>query len=559
MAANSHGISVYLNGNDVPSAHDTAVIRGLIGEKLVNIARIERDIWTAEEQLKKLNQRKNEAQADLELHRSLLCSVRKLPIEILGEIFMLRTREDRTISNPPHPLKAPMLFCQVSKSWRTAAISNPLLWSTFGIDVSCRPYSAELTQLWLHRAQKMPLTLGLRVNGEKQDLERIRDLNITLVRDTLIPNFARCRSFTFRCLGEFDDHLLEEIPLSATPNLEYLDLPLDLPNCPFMFQWCFNLAISSPRLRHLTCGIPSVLFRDGAWEYIEKLDLRFMGLRHSQVERFLKVAPRLKELNFGLVTRDSEPTPTTPPSPIVQHESLRALKIYDRSEHLGTLLDALNLPNLAALTISGRRRGWPHEQMLGFLERSGCSLRLLDIESTTLLSEDLITYISTKRIRESLEDLRVNKTVPTTKSLLDYLTVNPGKQPIPLPKLRSFLCSIDPVNQAILYENFVKSRWNDMPDERGSLVLGSGEIARLKRIYLTIISPVFEGATIETPQLNTLLEKIGETSDVVVTVYRLSNTFDESTSTLPPEPPSPPASEYGGDDDDDDDDRRRGG
>ncbi|KAL0563321.1 hypothetical protein V5O48_018750, partial [Marasmius crinis-equi] len=554
MAADSHGISAYLKSNNVPSFHDASAIRGIISEKLFTISRIEQEILAAEETLKKLNQKKDEAQKDLQLHRSLLCGVRRLPLEILGEIFTLCTNEGRSILTPPHSLKAPMLFCQVSKSWRMAAISNPLLWCTFGIDVSCRPHSTELTNLWLKRSQNMPLTLGLRVNGEGQDHDRIRTLTIALVRDCLNPQFNRCRSFTFRCTDEFDDQLLEEIPLLDTPNIQHLDLPLDLPNCPFMFQWCFHLAISSSHLRQLTCGIPSVLTRACLWDHIEKLDLRFMGLGHSQVEGFLNAAPRLKELNFGLVTRGSQPASTTTPLPIIQHDSLRALKIYDRSENLGAFLDVLKLPNLLALTIAGRRRAWPHGQMLGFLERSGCPLQLLNVESTMLTPEELITYLSMKRIRQSLEDLRVNKTVPTSKTLLEFLTVKPSsKKPIPLPSLRSFLCSIDPVNQSTLYEQFVRSRWNEGSDSE-PLVVGAGEdsvqVARLRRIYLTIISPIFEGATIETPDLNALLKLMGKDSDVVVTVYRLSNTFDDGSSPLPPEPPSPPASEYGSDDED---------
>ncbi|KAG7092126.1 hypothetical protein E1B28_008500 [Marasmius oreades] len=545
MATNGHDFSKYFQSNDFPSFHDTTIIRERILEKSSRVTRMENEISLLKEKLQT-------AKADLELHQSLLSGVRRLPTEILGEIFMLCAREDCSISTLPDPMKAPMLFCQISKAWRAAATSNPLIWSTFGIDVSRQPRILELTKLWFQRSQKLPLILGLRVNlDEKQELQKIRAMNIQLIKESILPNFTRCRSFTLRCAGEFDDSLLEEIPVLSSTNLEHLDLPLDLPSCPFMFQWCFHLAISSPQLRRLTCGIPSVLFVPSVWSNIERVDLRFMGLTASDVESFLRVAPRLRQLSFGLVSRASQPQSLALRGSILEHDTLRSLQIYDRFGDLGSLIDFLKFPKLVALSISGRRYPWPHGQMLAFLERSNCALRLLNVESTTMTSDDLISYLSMDRIRRSLEDLRVNKTVPTSKTLLEFLTLKSSSEnPVPIPRLRSFMCSIDAVNQASHFELFLKSRWH--PDKDGTNDEGTGgdsvSISNLKRIYLTIVSPVFDGATIETPALMELLEKVGKEpgGEVSVTMYRLSQTFDEDHSSLPPEPPSPPTSDYDG-------------
>ncbi|ESK86244.1 hypothetical protein Moror_16624 [Moniliophthora roreri MCA 2997] len=557
------GISRYFTTNDPPSHQDAVIIRHVVQEKADTVSSITDEISSLQKQIQHLSQKREAAQQDLDAHRGLLSSVRKLPLEILGVVFSLCTQRDCTSMTLPNTLKAPMLFCQVSRYWRSAAISNPSLWSTFAIDVYHKPHSFELTRLWLSHSQQLPLALSLTITApsEAQDMEKpeqhpslpsIRNSVITLMKNLVIPNFYRCRSFTLRCQAAFDDKLIDAIPAPPTrvPNLEHLDIPLDLPHCPFMFQWCFGLAMSSPRIKHLICGIPSVLQHksdaSSNWNYIETFDLQQMGVSPTEAVRFFAVAPRLKTCVLGLCNWNSgdDLEPEDGPRGIVKHEKLRVLKVYDRADLLGSLLDLITLPKLASLTVSGlvQTGGWPDAQLRNFLERSDCPLQVLNVQDNTIPPENLIGYLSMERIRKSLRDLRLHKTVPMPKRLLEFLTSGDATTSTPaVPNLRTLMCTIDPINQASMFELFVKNRRRANVEK--------GIMSRLKRIYLTIISPIYGGLVLETPDLSALLEEVEKTGemDVKVTLYRFSEVL---TTTVLPNPPNPP-DELEDDEDDD--------
>ncbi|EEB98748.1 hypothetical protein MPER_01693 [Moniliophthora perniciosa FA553] len=108
-----------------------------------------------------------------------------------------------------------------------------------------------------------------------------------------------------------------------------------------------------------------------------------MGVSPTEAVRFLAVAPKLKTCVLGLCnwnSGDDLDPEDGGPREIVKHDTLRVLKVYDRADLLGSLLDLITLPKLASLTVSGlvQTGGWPDAQLRNFLERSDCALQVLN-------------------------------------------------------------------------------------------------------------------------------------------------------------------------------------
>ncbi|KAJ7753816.1 hypothetical protein B0H16DRAFT_763018 [Mycena metata] len=110
----------------------------------------------------------------VEAHRALIAPVRRLPRDIIQEIFIACLPEDRNCVMSA--LEAPVLLGQVCSSWRTISISTPLLWASLHIvepilprepSVSTQLLHAEkhaqrieTTKAWLARSGECPLSLS---------------------------------------------------------------------------------------------------------------------------------------------------------------------------------------------------------------------------------------------------------------------------------------------------------------------------------------------------------------------------------------------------------------
>lgn len=142
--------------------------------------------------------RQNILQAMDELS-SMLAPVRRVPGDILSEIFLLcRARAfDQT--------EAPLLLTQVCSRWRAVAISTQALWSSM-IFGSYFQTSPELLHLWLMRSGGYPLNLDLRSEPPESAYSRRE-----AVFDALIQHHSRWQDINLFMLPS-DLGLLEVVP-----------------------------------------------------------------------------------------------------------------------------------------------------------------------------------------------------------------------------------------------------------------------------------------------------------------------------------------------------------
>ncbi|KAF8957587.1 hypothetical protein BDZ97DRAFT_102042 [Flammula alnicola] len=100
----------------------------------------------------------------------ILSPIRRLPPEILGEIFLVY----RVVSGRPVSLRTSpaAVLSQVCRSWRQTAISLPPLWDTLRVDYTLastlsRPQNqrplriCRIMDLWFERSNPLPLDFSL--------------------------------------------------------------------------------------------------------------------------------------------------------------------------------------------------------------------------------------------------------------------------------------------------------------------------------------------------------------------------------------------------------------
>ncbi|KAF7361684.1 F-box domain-containing protein [Mycena venus] len=110
-----------------------------------------------------------------------------LPFEISSDIF-IRCLPDRPRTDPNH---APMIFLNICHWWRQIALATPSLWVALALRTSSPRtvfQKQQLLQLWVQRAQMLPLTFSLHgsVDSPIQDLvknvyaSRVQSLELSI-------------------------------------------------------------------------------------------------------------------------------------------------------------------------------------------------------------------------------------------------------------------------------------------------------------------------------------------------------------------------------------------
>lgn len=132
-------------------------------------------ITKIEAELQNLVERRNHIAEDLESHKALISPARRLPSDLILEIFLFCLPTDRYPSFTPS--EAPLLLGAICSGWRQIALHSPRLWSEFAIMPSYKPslwrqpatqtYRPQIVGVeeWLKRSGELPLNILLSAYG----------------------------------------------------------------------------------------------------------------------------------------------------------------------------------------------------------------------------------------------------------------------------------------------------------------------------------------------------------------------------------------------------------
>ncbi|KAJ7437726.1 hypothetical protein FB451DRAFT_1193044 [Mycena latifolia] len=184
--------------------------------------------------LDKLTEERTGISAYVDAHKALISPTRRLPLDIIQEIFVacLPTHRNCVMS----AVEAPVLLGRICSSWRSISLSTPRLWSRLHIVEPRSTHShfanlpdlfekklaqrLETTQMWLGRSGDCPLSISLQCNDSSTWGSRYQ-----LIR-ALLPFASRWEHVSFTAplstlgfvshLTEADVPMLKSVSLSET-------------------------------------------------------------------------------------------------------------------------------------------------------------------------------------------------------------------------------------------------------------------------------------------------------------------------------------------------------
>ncbi|KAJ7261295.1 hypothetical protein B0H12DRAFT_1106143 [Mycena haematopus] len=235
-----HSLSVQ---ERMPDASETAAIRDFIEDT-------DTEMTWREEAIRRLQCEIAELRRHSEHHKAIIAPIRRIPPEILAEIFLqltsieenTTTAKDTTNFTPKprnelpywinqnymmqRPLvhRAPLLFCEISRKWRAIALSVPRLWNSLSLQCRAKKLttSVPLCEMWLKRSGSLPLSIRLyprRYGFVHRPFEDSEDLV-----NTILPFAARWRFLDLDGLRAPSYNALRCVFSNSVPILEALSV-----------------------------------------------------------------------------------------------------------------------------------------------------------------------------------------------------------------------------------------------------------------------------------------------------------------------------------------------
>ncbi|KAJ7090769.1 hypothetical protein B0H15DRAFT_778727 [Mycena belliarum] len=192
--------------NYCPTHEETHSIRALLVPHVDEVARLEsliRDLSAQRDQLKE----------HIGLHEALISPARRLPHDIIQEIFLacLPTRRNATMDLA----QAPLLLGRICSAWRAIALSMPLLWARLHVNLDYVVSSGARIHFlgeWLERSAQCALTLSIAARKPPDSSSAVMDL--------LIKSSERWRNLN---LVHLTEAYLGKLHGVAAPRLESIE------------------------------------------------------------------------------------------------------------------------------------------------------------------------------------------------------------------------------------------------------------------------------------------------------------------------------------------------
>ncbi|KIM84159.1 hypothetical protein PILCRDRAFT_818480 [Piloderma croceum F 1598] len=457
-----------LGGNYIATESQTQMICDTISSAQADISQLDGEITRLQAVLDGLAHKRDALHKYTNLHMALVAPIRRLPPEVLSEIFM-QCMDEKNLSNL-RLNTAPLLVGSVSSRWRTIALSTPRLWASFSLTIRPKYLKTDvvLAKAWLARADTCPLTICLSSKDCYQNtMKPLMDV------------------FLLHCEQWYDIYL--SVPLQVLhslapakdrlPRLQKLYLNFDLEETISIFKF-------APRLRWLrltTSLAPGPSMAKVPWNQIEYLDMGNCQL--DQCLDLLRVTPNLEKCAVWL--SHSEPRRSHSP---VQLLRLRSLAIIGDPSNL---IDKLLLPNLSEISITALGAPWTATHQLTSL-LSQCSLAKLSLCSDEPPSDDVMIQILQTCPSLVELNLRGNCSQCMTRSFLEQFASDRDREDSITKQLVPMLHTIK-VDYSLGYFNI-----HDFADAIQSRIVLSGNcvasnaIARLQAVTIEHISSFFD-------------------------------------------------------------------
>jgi hypothetical protein len=369
IAIPSSPVPTLLHTHVAPSPSEAELIQSTLSHVHSSISEIDQEIDRVQAILDLLKNKRGDLQIFADRHGALLAPVRRLPPELLAEVFVhcLPSQQIVATMAGKRSILRPSHVCQ---HWRNVAVSTQRLWTSICVDAIHYKSQTALAKAWLSRAGSCPLSIRVEVSSWDFDASTIQ-----LIIDTLLPY---CNRWQYVEMSDMPWLVISALATARNnlPCLETLSLDtweqLDVVN---IFEF-------APKLRALYLG-----------QRIQPLDVHvpWSQLTHlrakTSVDKWhavLMLVPNIITLDVQLVRDDVNHSSVL--YPIIQLSQLTKLELLSSSD-FGPFLDYLSLPILRDFFYEDALHGWNQQQFISCLSRSSCSLRSLSIRHSDLCDE----------------------------------------------------------------------------------------------------------------------------------------------------------------------------
>ncbi|KAF7376676.1 hypothetical protein MSAN_00084600 [Mycena sanguinolenta] len=201
------------NTNYIPTDEEIGRIRADLVSHTQELTRID-------ERMRELSAERDKIQAYIDSHKELISYPRRLPPDIVREIFVACLPSMYAVTSVR---EAPLVLCQICSAWRTIALSTPRLWSSLHLPIdfvlSKKEQRMPAVARWLELSGACPISFSLLGEGQDWGLTQPLPEDVTAFSKIVIESSNRW------CNVEFS-HVSETVVLALagaeTPLLESL-------------------------------------------------------------------------------------------------------------------------------------------------------------------------------------------------------------------------------------------------------------------------------------------------------------------------------------------------
>ncbi|KAJ7131369.1 hypothetical protein C8R44DRAFT_978242 [Mycena epipterygia] len=393
-----------LQTNDAPLESEIQAIRQILSDDEARVGVLNAEIDLLRIAMEELVAERDQIQKCARKYAAVLSPVRRVPPELMGEIFSLTLPHTRQIEGIPVDCP-PWRLGHICKSWRNWALTDPFLWCSIAI---CDHFSSDLRlsysipmiETQLLRSGNVPLTVAFD--------SRACDWVESRRWDLLLSECDRWSSVLLRCMEDF--HILSRwlARWGRFPEMKKLELITYSDGHPLLHPLnCFSIA---PNLREIILTDPGYRYKSVLlsipWSQITRYRGRFLAMHQLEI---LEVASNLIECGLGFLDapRDifEDKTVTLP--------HLRRLYVGDCD-----FLTHLTTPALEVLCSFGQI--YP---LAGLVSRSSCRLTRLVLEECEPLDALVRLLGDLPSLEYLLVDNRYCRRVES-KNLFNSLTIS---------------------------------------------------------------------------------------------------------------------------------------
>ncbi|KAJ6462158.1 hypothetical protein C8R45DRAFT_1080719 [Mycena sanguinolenta] len=375
-----------LNNNEPPLEADVPVVRHIISDAEERLHALDARILPLQTALAQLVKRRTEVAEHIREHRAIVSPVRRIPPELICEIFDLATAESR--SGPR--AKPPWRLGRICRPWRQSALAHPSLWNyivvpAYAMDArELHPKVSELENQLLRCG-----TISLDIHWSSVHTAGPN----SGILDLILPRSNSWRTVSFDIDREYSDLDWLEPIRGKLDSLEKLEVLHELCTFPDVFTAAPNLyQLVLPPIGAYGDDSPTIYQRSFPlpWEQITHYRAK---CHFAQQLDILRVATSVSHCALEVQqVQDFVP----PATPVVILPQLRRLCL----DQVGLLLPIV-APNLEELSAVYSAELIP--RILPFVRHASCTLQRLILWVCTLDSE----LITTLRSLPSLTHLLV--------------------------------------------------------------------------------------------------------------------------------------------------------